>query len=673
MSSTRRGLLKTVTLGGALALAGCGQNESTPATGTSSMSSQSFRAPISQHPAKTAFYRGGEALQSSAYASVAKEPASWNLRRFLWQPGVGLTGKLVPVGQDTRILYNWIEELDITPTEVTITIQDDAKWSDGHPFTGRDLAVRPLERTLVKFYSPPVYAPSSQGKPQGANFAFDDFEIGDKSVTYRSSEGYFEEYWNIRIAYRLGPAYPSPEPTHIEPYDAYADAIIETARRAQAGEIYPWYKKRLLDPSTKSLIKEHLANPKYVRKFSKPKNVVASGAWDIVALDGTNFEFEPNPHHPHADAINFDRFIFVYTPSDERERAALKADRLDYTSPGLTPQTVVDALPDHIKYLRVPNPYRGNELKINHTHPALGIREVRAALMYALDQETIANNIHQSIAVPVTTPGGDCWDAIRYVGRDWIDQNLITYSTDRKRAASLMRAAGYTNDGGQWMGNDGTPLTLTLPTPSNTPKWEPTVASQLSEFGINTTVRTVDDIAFRNRVEQGKFDIWAPTDGSALTTVGARALREWKHQAQKTGTGIYPAEQYEMGDFSNSGTPIPRTEQRYRVFTIKAPPVGQPDGLLQEYHPAALALAFQTNPPPKEFRRRVKLALWLGNWVLPTIPINKRYVQHFIDDAHWQWPTDAPQWQSFVNGDFWPAGDVLGNLALRANPDNPEQ
>lgn len=690
----RRQLLQTLATGGALGLAGCSGTDTTTPSDTASggltsteeattdrqhVRGQTFRMPTRQDPAKTSFFRGGHTLQKTAYAVIAKEPASYSLRVFLRPPGVWTNGQLVnPLGLDGEapLQYSWLENIDVTPTEVTTSIRADARWSDGHPITGTDIAVPPIERTLRKYFAPPpAYAPGPQyeaapdtpDQPPLVLGAFDDFEISDKSVTYRSSAGYFDQFYEKNIALWFGPIYPPLSPTHIAPFDTYADAVIETARRAQAGDIYPWYERGFGDPTRQSLIEEHLADTKYVRKFANPENVLALGAWDLAAFDGTDFVFEPNPHHRHADTINFETVRFEFTRGTQRLRAAVKADRLDFGMLGTTPQGVVESFPDSIEILRVPGGlHTGNELQINFDHPALGTREVRLAIMYALDQATIANNIHPSVAVPITTPGGDSWHATTYASQEWIDETLTTYPQDRERAANLMREAGYAWDGRQWIDADGEPLALTLPTASSPPTWEPTVANQLTEFGIDTTVRTLDGNVFAQRRDEGEFAVWAASK-SAIMGI-------WRNAATSPDKyGIYPDEQFETGKFSDNGTPIPRTEDRWRVFTIQAPPVGQPDGPLQEYHPAALALLRETNPPAEEFRRRMKIGMWLVNWFLPTIPINKQYIQHFIDRVHWMWPTDTLLWKNFTNGLSLSTKGMVGDLELRANPDNPEE
>lgn len=673
---SRRRFLQTLTIGGTLALAGCGQDTSTTPTSTQVVSGQTFRAPTGNNPAKTAFYRGGHILRKTAYAGIVKENASGSLQRFLRQPGVWIDGGLHPT-PNTRIHYNWIEKpIEISPNEVTIKIRDDARWSDGHPITGKDIAFIPIAKTLRRYFSPPPYATDEPTESESAYFAFDDFEIHEQSVTYRSSPGYFANFWDTAIAGRLGTYFGGPLPTHIEPFGAYADAVIETARQAQAGEINPW--KGIRGPNRESLVREHLAHQKYVEKFSKPKNVLATGPWKLVELRGSEeFIFEKNPKHRQADTINFETFIFEYISSSQRQNAALKADRLDYGSSiygSPTPQTVVDSLSTSFNYLRVPGAGgTGTELEINFDNPALEKREIRMAIMYALDHTAIAKNIHQSVAVPITTPGGDCWDATDYVDQEWIDENLTTYSTDKDKAADLMRAAGYTMDGANWSGADGKPLTLTMATANDAPRWEPTVASQLSEFGIQTTVNTLDGSTFRARVDKGEVPIWHSINNT-LTNNAANTLLIWNAAAKgHERYGIYPDEQFETGEFSDSGTPLPRTEERWIAFTIKAPPIGEPNGPLQEYHPSALGLSFYTNPPKEEFRRRVKVGMWLANWFLPTFPLTKRYEQHFIDDAHWLWPTNTPSWKSFVKGDIRQPGEVLGSVAIRANPDNPEE
>lgn len=682
-----------------MALAGCGGNgsttptdtgtwagTSTPKGGPSRVTGQTFQAPTSSHPQKTAFYGWGSVsmLQDTAYAAVAKEPASYSLRRFLRPPGVWIDGPLVAPDPDASIQYIWLEEpIEISPTEVTVTVSDGAAWSDGHPITGRDIALRPLEWTLRRFLLPaPAYAPEKKGPggrsdegPQRVLSAFDDFEIGDRSVTYTSSAGHFDRFYDRTIALWFAPIYPSLSPTHIEPFATFADAVVETTRKAQSGEVYPWYGAGFGDPHRKSLIEDHLTDPEYVRRFANPENVLATGAWDLVGLDGTEFVFEPNEHHPAADGINFEELRFAYTADTRRLHAAVEADRMDFGLLGTAPQSVVDAFPKSIEVLRVPagGTHSGIELGVDLAHPALGNLTVRRAIMHLLDQPTIATNVHESLTVPVTTPGGDCWKAEAYAKPGLLEEGFITYDTTRDRAARLMREADYVQESGTWVGTNGEPLSLTLPTTSSTPTWEPAVASQLTEFGIDTSVRQLEDGAFRRRLDAGEFAIW-PSQFATAASSAPQTLFIWQRAARNPDKyGIYPDEEFETGDFSRNGTPIPRTEERYRVFTVQAPPVGEPDGSLQPFHPAALSLAFSTNPPLKEFRRRIRVGMWLANWLLPTLPITKLHRQQFIDDAHWLWPTNSRLWKSLRAGDAGVPNKVLGTMPLRANPDNPEQ
>lgn len=682
-AQSRRRLLQTLTLGSSMALSGCKVFQSSTPNGSGGQrgSGQTFRLPTENNPATASFYAPGfgEALDS-AYAVTPKEPASGRLWRFIREPGVWIDYWWV--GANSH--YAWLDTIEITPTEVTVTLQNDATWSDGHPMTGKDVAVYPLSQLLWRHF-PPYYATDEKEEPTAVLGAFDDFDISDRSVTYRSSQGYFDQFWDMTINTRFGlwgMAGDAAFPTHVEPYDAFADGLIETASRAQAGEINPWegYRNPFAkpeDPHRESLVEKHLAKEgKYVAKFSRPDHVVSNSAWDLVEIEGPEAVFEPNPHHRNVETINFERVILEHTPSAEREHAALKADRLDYaggfhTSP--TPQSVVDSLPDNITQLLIPgNLWSGNELGLNFTHVALRKRSFRAAIMYALDHSVIANNIHQHTAKPVTTPGGDCWDTTDYASEAWIGENFITYTHDRDRAASLMREAGYSKDGEQWIDSDGEPISLTLATDSATPRWEPTVAGQLSQFGIETGVKQFSETTYENRVDHGAFPMWSHV--SAFTTnFAAETLVFWFFPIiEYKRYEIYPPEQFNTGSFSRDGYPTPRTEDRWSAFSIEAPPMGKPDGNLETYHPSALVLAFYNDPPAAEFRRRVKTAMWLANWFLPTIPINKTMQQHFIDDAHWNWPVETPQWETYTNAGPRIIEGVFGSGAIRANPDNPE-
>lgn len=661
-----------MTIGGSLVLAGCGQNSSTAPTGSqqgqSAVSGHTFRAPIGLDPAKTSFYVPSslEHLLLRTFATIVKDNAGGG---FIRENGVWTDGFWL----GANVYYNWLEEpITVSPNEVTLTIRDDARWSDGEKVTGKDIAIHPLQQHIRRSFTP-AYARDDQETPENIWAAFDDFEITEQSVTYRSSAGHFGEFWEWMSRMFLSPWNANFLPTHLEPYGEYADAVIETARRAHQGEIEPWrYDSN--DPHKVSLARDILGKRKYVEKFSKPENVVGTGAWDLVELRGSQeFVFEKNQHHRNAEQINFDTVIFEYTKSAERTRAALKADRLDYGS-AVTPQPIVESFPEHLKHLRIPGGIgSGNELALNFNHPALGTRAVRAAIMYALNTSAIAKNIHPSTAKSITTPGGDCWNATDYVSQQWIDENLTTYAQNRQKATSLMQEAGYTKDGGQWVSSDGTPISLTLATASDTPKWEPTVASQLSQFGIETSVKTLNDKTFENRTSSGSFPLWSSGVKNACNDASSTLFVWFEAATNPEKYGIFPEQQFASGQFADDGAPIPRTNDRWHVFTVQAPPVGQPNGTLEAYHPAALSLMYIRNPPKQEYRRRVKTGMWLANWFLPTIPINKTMTQHFVDEAHWRWPRDTHSWNAFTSGGPRSVKGILASGAIEANPDNPEQ
>lgn len=687
-TQTRRRLLSHLAAGGAVGLAGCGQFASSGGPGTTPTDTgtepeivdQTLRIPTDNDPKKTTFF-GRHSLNrflTQTFAMRVLENASLDLQRIVWETGTWPEGLFVGAGD---VHYTWIEEpIKITPRKVTVTIRDGAKWSDGHPITATDIACLELQQIIRNAY-PPFYAEGGDDQPGNVWAAIDDFELTDRSVTYRSSAGHFQTFWDVHIKNQLG-TYLGPHhvPTHLEPYASYVEAVIDTVERAQAGEIDPWkgHDDPRIEPDAptkKSLIERHLADVSHLEKFSKPENVVSTGAWNLVEMEGTEFVFAPNEHHRNTGDVNFERMVAEFTQSDRRRNAALKAGRLDFASSAFSAAvspTVVDSFPAEIRELLVPgNQFTGNEMAINFDHAGLDHRPVRAAIMYAIDHEAVAGNIHPTAAPPVTTPGGDCWDATRYVGADWIDENLTTYETDRSRAADLMEQAGFSRPDGQWVGPHGDAVTLPIATTADTPRWEPTVASQLEEFGIRSEVRTLESGTFSQRVDAGEIPAW-PSSLNSLTNLAPYTLFVWlSAAANHRKYGIFPEEQFAEGRFYQ-GTPVPQSEERYRAFSVRAPPVGEPDGELREYTPAASSLFFQSNPPESEFRRRIETGIWLANWFLPTIPLTRKREQFFIDDAHWKWPTDTAWWQSFENGSAALEGSLFGQGTIRANPDNPE-
>lgn len=168
VSQSRRRLLKTITGGGSVLVAGCGQGNSPSQTGTQeeNESDQPFRAPIEDDPSKTTFLSRHAMRPESLYGW---QRASISLQRFLWETGVWPDGLWVGNG---NIHYTWIEEpIEITPTEVTISIRDDARWSDGHQITGKDIATIPISQSIRRFF-PPYYAQDDKGKPTEIYTAF---------------------------------------------------------------------------------------------------------------------------------------------------------------------------------------------------------------------------------------------------------------------------------------------------------------------------------------------------------------------------------------------------------------------------------------------------------------------------------------------------------------------
>lgn len=684
-----------MTGGGAALLAGCGMNNTgteteggTPGatpTGTSTatpsglayVKGQTLVSTINEVPEEETFLGRPSVLQLlfSTYNKAKLSPASVRLQRVLLETGVWADA-LYP-GGGGKTYYNWIEKpIEISPKEVTVNISDEAKWSDGSPITGKDIATIPLHQTIRK-HQPPFYADDHDRPPQESYLAIDGFEIGEKSVTYKSSAGHFEGFWNLDLRRRLG-TFKGPHilETHIEPWKTYSNAVIETVEAAQAGEIDPWSADSG-DPNKQSLVKKHLADPKWAKKFNKPENVLATGVWDLTKLEGTTkFVFERNEHHRNIDRVNFDRLELVNTPSAKRERAMLGADELDYASTirgGFVPESITKSLPDNIEQLQIPGGMdTGIEIAVNHAKSPVNKRKVRAAIMYALNTEEVAKAVHPSAAVPITNPGGDCWDAPARVGQSWIDDNLTTYGHDPEKAATLMREAGFTKKDGTWTGSDGEPFELLFPTDKSTPTYEPVVTAQLSDFGIEASLKSLSGSSYWQRLPNGEFTIWNGTTQS-LTNIAPMTHLIWYHTISDRPYNLFSDEMYKQGEFSEDGLPVPRTEDRWSAFTVEAPPIGQPDGDLQTYNPASMALSVYTNPPVEEYKKRLKKELWLANWYLPTIPIAMEKEQHFIDSAHWRWPRETTDWKAYTAGDPKQRGGLFASGLIQANPDNPEK
>jgi peptide/nickel transport system substrate-binding protein len=298
--------------------------------------------------------------------------------------------------------------------------------------------------------------------------------------------------------------------------------------------------------------------------------------------------------------------------------------------------------------------------------------------MYAMNLEDIAANVHPNAAAPISVPGGDNWGVDAVADQSWIDENLIDYGDQSQpdKAASLMQEAGASrNSDGTWV-MDGQPLEYEIATDSNDPRFEQTVASQLSEFGINANIQTYSDTKFFNTLRQGPgYDMWRGPGMAQYYTQTASFW--WSSMNYNTALGeegvrnFFPLEEEQdaLEGYADNGW-VAGNYNAWEDLTIDVPPIGEPDGQTEEF-PVAYENGLKSRGPENYSQEFYKQFMWIANYYLPVLPMVRQFTQTFYDTAHWNWPTDDNLWQ------YYPVnvtkGKFLHSNLVSADPENPEE
>jgi ABC-type transport system substrate-binding protein len=605
----------------------------------------------------------------------------WNLTMQNEMRGYWLNGWTY-TGEFHGELY---ESVDISSdgTELTISIRDDANWSNGDPVTSTD----PLGVMLAyRLYNGIRPLDDIGEHPSTVTYAVTDYEtVDDKTLRLLSEPGAFNKIIKQHIWCSLtvngGWWAGTWNNTAIEPYDEYLAALEDWFDMAKNGEIYPWGADPEFDIFTESsellfgeygwseTPEENDYDNHWETYFRDPDNVVTNGAWKLDSINGEqNIVLVPNEEHYARDQVNFGEIKIHARESERSSRAALSSGNQDYFR-GNVPVHIANAFPEKVEERRQPSD-GGLVYGFNHKHRLFNTVEARQALMYAVDNDRVARAVHTDKFTPVTVPGGHAYTAEEILGADWIDENLTTYGYDVERASELMDAAGFSDEGGNWVDEEGEQLSITIPTSQQPPTLAPAYASQLNDFGIDTTIQTYSLANYEEQWNNGEFNIFESPYGAGFPVI---AISDVWNQAVATREqalnwyNIYPEEQYDEG--------LPRgfdEIEELKVFTIEAPPIGEPDGALQTWRPATKALEVKYPESPEAHTNLMRDLAWLDNWYMPVLPIANGVNQHFLNTENWIWPEeDSETWSGVGISSYQPEDLLAWGRYVGADPDNP--
>jgi len=672
--TNRRRLMQTIAAASAAGVAGCGSDgggggttQSTGATtttddGTPGMTESD--GTLTETPTATPIPEVDGAKLKISHQD--QNPGETDMYNFTWwtMPDVmGVTGawwsshdfdlQFDPAMSWRNVLNDEVTIND-DKTEITVKFRDDAQWSNGDEVKGEDLKRYAMFVAMMWWGQSPDEMEIEEMRdalmtyeaPEGGVWYEDAIIPDGKEVTFVSAPGHFDSKFPPKAAMAIMakmpimPAEPSIYDEHINEYIE----IVESHDSAYSGE----GKNKL----------EELRDKVYSTPDSKnyaigPTEHPVLGPFEIVDFNETKYFLERMDGHPLAKEdgpVNWSEVEAVYMDS-QTERQSFVNGNLSASGVSI-PSHALSSLPDNVQTYSYPNP-SGNALQMHGQHPVYGEPLVRQAIMHAINREQAARIIDgQSVprADPIDIPG--LQSRTHKILDDSTVNQFITYERSQEKVNTKLKKAGLEKKGGTWKTPDGKDFKITLQTADEVPQFLITIASQLKEMGLSVDTFTTDSSTLNDKIVNGNYEIietgwsgeraqinnfwfWAVHSGVTRQRRGFFSEKEAERIVKRSDTLDFSGP--EARDVQNVS---PETT---KPFTVEAPPVGQPDGPMQEYNPVANGIKIKYNYAFEDDKARqnaIKRLSWVYNWYLPELPVTTNGGRKFHNNEKWLVPPE---------------------------------
>jgi peptide/nickel transport system substrate-binding protein len=472
----------------------------------------------------------------------------------------------------------------------TYKVRSGVKWSDGSAVTAKDVYTTWLCRYVMRS---PVY-----------DYVDLVEQTDDMTVTFHIAT-----------------------PAPIAQYYILRERIVSDVTYGTfAKQIEPLMKAK--KPQTDKTI---VALNKRISAF-KPQNIVASGPFnlDTSAVRTDQLSMTPNKHCYFADKIHFDQVTDYGSTDFNSIIPNILQKKVFYNTGGIAPPVEKSLLKAGIRIIRSPI-YSGPALYFNYAKlPEFADKRVRQALCCAFDH---AQNGHVALAQSgrnITFFAGISDTLVaRYVTPEG-QKKLQRYTFDRKRAASLLTAAGWKKNGGTWITPSGKRAAYDLLFPSDYPDWSAAtenLASQLKDFGIEITLHGEQSTQVVVDVQSSKFNL---------------AIQGWG-----SSSNPFPADSFRAALFTNN-TPSLAPTQKGMDFPMK-----QKTDVVGEVDLQKVVVDSGLGATLDDLKQATTTAALAFNELLPIIPMWERYA-------------NAPAVTSMLKG-YPPDGDPLYENSIYAD------
>ncbi|MEG2295162.1 MAG: ABC transporter substrate-binding protein, partial [Oscillospiraceae bacterium] len=364
---------------------------------------------------------------------------------------------------------------------ITVKLKQNVKWNDGVDFSSKDV-VSNFNLGLVGNWAVWNYLDSVE--------ATDDHTV------------VFNLKTDNAISTQLCLNAVMASPYHI--YKEWADQMVPIIENKKAGVDGAQHDQSTLDAIAK--VRTSLLDYK-----PDVLTLVATGPFTVANVTTAEAVLKKNPNYHTIENIKFDEVHIMRNTSMESLINLIMSKSYDMENLGLSPDVHKEVVKDNPNMRIIMGPDLGQpSLQFNTKIAPMDNVSIRKAVQYIVDRDSL---------MLIAEPGSEQSDLTssgmipamrdKFLSKEFID-SLDTYGTDHVKAEELLTQAGWSKDKkGKWLDENGKLVELEFATTSTYPTFflcADAIVSQLNEFGIKTTLKSMESSAYWKYLqEQGSM------------------------------------------------------------------------------------------------------------------------------------------------------------------------
>lgn len=478
---------------------------------------------------------------------------------------------------DPLFQYNWFtgeyhgrigEDLTIDGTTATLTLNPDMSWADGDPVVAEDLVTQFQLEAVI-------------GKPIGNYF--------------ESVEALDETTIEMKLTQEFNPE------VFIDILNPDSGVVVK-----RDGEFADWLER--FQEEDEDAVMEEWAGFQYQAGEHDPDT---NGPYTIASAETNRWVLERNENYPIE--TNIDQREALIVSGDQEIGQLMSSERIDGRVLQAVEESVAETLPDWLNRIDIPIA-EGLAPMWNMHDPVFAKRGFRQAMAYLISREEIDRNIN-----PRHTPTENVTGLTDSMADTWLDDGFVDslndYSMQSKPdvAEHKMQEAGFTKESGQWMDENGDPITVEW----SSPPWPggigvgETLKATLSEFGIEYSSTTLEPPQFFSARTELDYDF------------GFNSLQGGPHPFF----------------FAEDVLEAPTTEEAgIETEQVDLPPKGNADGEQQSFDLQEMITRLAVETDEETLGDAVEDYAWYFNQELPYFQLTSAVAPSFIASHEWEIP-----------------------------------